>query len=156
MADWLSGTPSGVSLLAVVGILARFMYWGGRVDSDRQNFKEFMKEVRADLNSLEAFVSRPGGATVPFPLLAWGSLFPRTSAKQPGRDAWQTRWRVKRKKWTPTVSRVAPMAMSILWRGLTKNTKLSGRLHTSTAWRKVTFVQCLLLSCGMRYSRAQT
>lgn len=87
MPDWLSGTLSGVSLLAAVGILARLMYWGGRVDSDRENFKEFMKEVRGDIKTLLKRSSPVRGSASPIHLTDLG----KSVSEDIGGAAWARR-----------------------------------------------------------------
>lgn len=77
MPDWLSGALSGVSVLALIGVLYRFAEWKGRVDSDRDSFRDFMSEVRSDVKLLLQRSSPTRGTSSPIHLTELGKAVSR-------------------------------------------------------------------------------
>lgn len=52
MDEWIKSPVIIPAVIAAVSILVTIRIWIGRVNSDRENFKEFMKEVRDDIREI--------------------------------------------------------------------------------------------------------
>ena len=52
MPQWVSFAGLVALGVAFIAAVAKFSRWSGQVDSDRANFKEFMKEVREKLDAI--------------------------------------------------------------------------------------------------------
>ena len=82
MTNWWFIIPTGI--LAVIGVGAliwRGGAWYGSVNTDRANFKEFMKEVREDLKKiLQRLPERTTASSSPVTLTDYG----KTIAEGPG------------------------------------------------------------------------
>ena len=50
MQAWYA--PITIATIAVLGALARLVYWMGRVDNDRAEFREFMGVIRTDIKEI--------------------------------------------------------------------------------------------------------
>ena len=48
MLEWISFGGAVALLLTLLAAIAKNSYWRGEVDTDRGNFKDFMKEVRTE------------------------------------------------------------------------------------------------------------
>lgn len=52
MDEWIKSPVIIPAVIAFVSLLVTVGIWVGRVNSDRENFKEFMKEVRDDIGEI--------------------------------------------------------------------------------------------------------
>lgn len=52
MDAWIKSPVIIPAVIAVVSLLVTIGIWIGRVNSDRENFKEFMKEIRDDIGEI--------------------------------------------------------------------------------------------------------
>ena len=52
MQEWLDSPLIVVAIIAVLSVLGTIFTWVGRVNSDRENFKDFMKDVRGKLDRI--------------------------------------------------------------------------------------------------------
>ena len=55
---WIEGVSLG-GVVAVIGLVFAVGIWKGKVDSDRTNFKDFMKEVRDDIKTILSRLQTP-------------------------------------------------------------------------------------------------
>ena len=52
MAEWLNNPIIITALIALVGGILYVGRWTGKVDTDRENFKKFMNEIRGDIKQI--------------------------------------------------------------------------------------------------------
>ena len=54
MPEWLSFAGLVTLLLAFMAGVAKLSRWSGQVDTDRSNFKNFIKEIRSDIKEIRS------------------------------------------------------------------------------------------------------
>ena len=72
--DWGIETWMVIIGLALAGLVIRLAVWYGEVNADRKNFKEFMEEIRKDVNAiLSRLPSPPVSSDSPLRLTKFGT-----------------------------------------------------------------------------------
>ena len=86
MTNWWFIIPTGiVAVIGVGALIWRGGAWYGSVNTDRANFKEFMKEVREDLKKiLQRLPERTTASSSPVTLTDYG----KTIAEDLGAQEW--------------------------------------------------------------------
>ena len=65
MEQWLNTPVIVIVVLAMMGGAVRLGRWMGEVNTDRTNFKEFMREIRDDIKDIRQEISRIFGRLPP-------------------------------------------------------------------------------------------
>ena len=58
MSEWLNTPLIVTATVGVIGTLIGIGVWIGRVNSDRENFKNFMKEIREDIGKIRENIEK--------------------------------------------------------------------------------------------------
>ena len=81
---WALGL-SVTAIIAAISLAYKFGKWQGQVDNDRNNFKEFMKEVRSDIKEIMSRLpAKPISSSSPIQLTELGKRI----SKKIGAESW--------------------------------------------------------------------